>query len=109
MIASTARLEAIAGVSAVVRVRRGPLRASFRASTGPPRVLFSVPRSVGTAVVRNRTRRRLRESIREVVRSGALALDDGEYRVGTSTSLEQMSATELRTAILELTRSLGRP
>jgi ribonuclease P protein component len=40
------------------------LQARERADTGPPRVGFTVSRKVGTAVERNRARRRLREIVR---------------------------------------------
>ena len=40
------------------------LQARERADTGPPRVGFTVSRKVGSAVERNRVRRRLREVVR---------------------------------------------
>jgi ribonuclease P protein component len=40
------------------------LQARERSDTGPPRVGFTVSRKVGTAVERNRARRRLREVVR---------------------------------------------
>ena len=54
-----------------VNVRRGPLRVSFRAAPGAARVHLAVPKSMGTAVVRNRARRRVRETLRELARDGA--------------------------------------
>ena len=92
----------------MVRVRRGPLRASFRAGDGPSRVMFSVPRSVGNAVVRNRVRRRLRETLRQLVRDGSVTLRGGDYLWGASSTLERMSAQELRAALLDLTKRLER-
>ena len=50
------------------------LQARKRDETGPPRVGFTVSRKVGTAVERNRVRRRLREAVR---RSAA-----GQMRTG---------------------------
>jgi ribonuclease P protein component len=44
------------------------LQALRRADAGPPRVGFTVTKKVGKAVVRNRTRRRLREAARQVLR-----------------------------------------
>ena len=82
--------------------RRGPLRVSYRAASGEPRVQFAVPKSVGTAVVRNRARRRVRETLRELARDGAVELGGGEYRLGISSSLEGLSAAELRTTLGEL-------
>ena len=40
------------------------LQTRERSDTGPPRVGFTVSRKVGTAVERNRARRRLREVVR---------------------------------------------
>ena len=85
-----------------VSVRRGPLRISYRATPTDTRVLFAVPKSVGTAVVRNRARRRVREALRELAGDGTIVLSDGEYRLGISSSLEGLSAAELRTTLGEL-------
>lgn len=83
-------------------VRRGPLRVSYRATPTDARVLYAVPKSVGTAVVRNRARRRVREALRELAGDGTIVLSDGEYRLGISSSLERLSAAELRVALGEL-------
>ena len=83
-------------------VRRGPLRISYRATPPDARVLFAVPKSVGTAVVRNRARRRVREALRELAGNGTIVLADGEYRLGISSSLESLSAAELRKTLGEL-------
>ena len=80
-------------------VRRGPLRVSYRATPTDARVLFAVPKSVGTAVVRNRARRRVREALRELAGDGTIVLAGGEYRLGISSSLEGLSAAELRAAL----------
>ena len=79
-----------------------PLRVSYRATPGDTRVLYAVPKSVGTAVVRNRARRRVRAALRELADDGTIVLSDGEYRLGISSSLESLSAAELRTALGEL-------
>jgi len=61
----------------------------------PPRVAFSVPRSVGDAVTRNRVRRRLRVAVRE----HAPALEPGAaylVRAGSGSanaSCAQLSST----------------
>ena len=89
-----------------VNVRRGPLRVSFRAAPEAARVHLAVPRSVGTAVVRNRVRRRVRETLRELARDGAVVLADGEYRLGISVPLEYLSAAELRAMMSELLKDL---
>ena len=69
-------------------------------------MLFVVPKSVGTAVKRNRARRRVREALRQLARDGAVVLGDGEYRLGISAPLESLSATELRVTVGELLRKL---
>lgn len=92
-----------------MRARCGPLSISFRASDRPSRVMFAVPKSVGNAVVRNRARRRLRETLRQLVRDGSVTLRRGEYLLGVSSSLEGLSAPELRDSVVELTARLDRP
>ena len=87
-------------------VRRGPLRISYRATPTGARVLFAVPKSVGTAVVRNRARRRVREALRELAGEGAIVMSNGEYRLGISSSLESLSAAELRATLGELLESV---
>ena len=89
-----------------VKVRRGPLRVSFHAAGETARVHLAVPKSVGTAVVRNRVRRRVRETLREFAREEPLA--GGEYQLGVSSSLERLSAAELRTMMGELLKGLQR-
>ena len=81
---------------------------SHRAAPGASRVLFVVPKSVGTAVVRNRARRRVRSALHELVRDRALVLVDGEYRLGIFSPLETLSATELRAAVGGLLRDVQR-
>ena len=48
------------------------LQALARGDAGPARLGFTVTKKVGNAVVRNRTRRRLREAAREVLRTTAV-------------------------------------
>lgn len=81
---------------------------SFRAAPGSTRVHLAVPRSVGTAVVRNRVRRRVRETLRELAGEGSVVLADGEYRLGVSAPLERFSPDELRTMMSELMMDLRR-
>ena len=90
------------------KARRGPLRVSFSAAPGATRVHLAVPKSVGTAVVRNRARRRVRETLRELARDEAVVLAAGEYRLGVSAPLERLSAAELRTMMSGLLRDLRR-
>jgi ribonuclease P protein component len=49
------------------------LQALARPDDGPPRLGFTVTKKVGNAVVRNRTRRRLREAARLLLRAEPVA------------------------------------
>lgn len=74
-------------------------------SSGPPRVAYAIGRDVGTAVVRNRLRRRLRASIRaheDLLVSGAaylvratpaaVKLDSGELDASLAGALGRVHA-----------------
>ena len=84
---------------AAVVACQGLLRVSYRENAGSTRVLYAVPRAVGGAVVRNRVRRRLRESLRTLIRDGDVVLGRGEYLLAVSSPLEHVSASELRDAV----------
>lgn len=71
-------------------------------------MLFVVPKSVGTAVVRNRARRRVRGALGELVRDRAVVLAGGEYRLGIFAPLETLSAPELRATVGGLLREVQR-
>lgn len=71
-------------------------------------MLFVVPKSVGTAVVRNRARRRVRAALHELVRDRAVVLASGEYRLGIFTSLEALSTAELRATVGGLLKDVQR-
>ena len=79
-------------------VRRGPLKVVYRAnaeaSTGI-RVAFAIGRSVGTAVVRNRARRRLRVVMNEldVERNG---LPTGDYLIRVDPSGANADSEDFR-------------
>lgn len=61
------------------RARSGPVQIRRSGDEMPPRVAYAVGRSAGTAVARNRIRRRLRAVVAELVRDGELA--QGSYLV----------------------------
>ena len=79
------------------RSRVGPLTLTFLDDgvAGPPRVGYSVGRHVGTAVVRNRVRRRLRASIAEL----APRLAPGAYLVGVGPAAADLSQGEMTTML----------
>ena len=65
----------------------------------PPRVAFSVGRSVGDAVTRNRVRRRLRAAVREHARSLA---PGAAYLVGADRRSAHVPYAELSSTLREL-------
>ncbi|MEE2768835.1 MAG: ribonuclease P protein component [Actinomycetota bacterium] len=79
-------------------VRRGALQVVYRAHTESPtgvRVAFAIGRSAGTAVVRNRTRRRLRAVMNElaVERNG---LPVGDYLIRVDPTGSNANSKDLR-------------
>jgi ribonuclease P protein component len=66
------RRDLFAALRSAPRGRSGPLAVSFLPGSAaePPRVAFAVGRKVGTAVQRNRLRRRLRALLRERIELG---------------------------------------
>jgi len=74
------------------RHRRGPLTVTWLAptpgDTTPPRAGFAIGRSVGSAVVRNRVRRRLRAALRELRAGGRLPA--GAYLLGGTAELAEL-------------------
>jgi ribonuclease P protein component len=78
-----------------LRVRNGPIAVTFVPGTGPPRVAYAVGRRVGTAVVRNRVRRRLRA----VVAEEAAALAPGAYLVAVRPEAAALPFEELKTTV----------
>jgi ribonuclease P protein component len=64
----------------------------------PPRVAFAVGRPVGSAVVRNRVRRRLRAALIER-RSGPQGLPPGAYLLSATPEAATMSYEELNAAV----------
>ena len=71
-------------------------------------MLFAVPKSVGTAVKRNRARRRVREALRELARDEAVVLAGGEYRIGIFAPLEEVSPARLRATVGRLMTEVQR-
>ncbi|MEJ0075028.1 MAG: ribonuclease P protein component [Alphaproteobacteria bacterium] len=99
-----------AGKGARVPAGAFVLQARARGDAAAPRFGFTVSRKVGTAVERNRVRRRLREIVR---RNDALIRDNGhDYvligrRAALAMPFEQINA-EFLGAMTRLTKSRGR-
>ena len=77
--------------------RQGALSARFLPvdGDGPPRVAYAIPRSVGGAVERNRLRRRLRATVRDLEPE----LRPGAYLVGAGASVMSTTPAELRESL----------
>jgi ribonuclease P protein component len=91
-------------------VRRGPLRVGFRAAGSADagaRVAYAIPRPVGSAVVRNRLRRRLRAIFVDIDRS-ANPLPAGDYLVRVRPGASDSSFDELRQHLTEAVDELSR-
>jgi ribonuclease P protein component len=86
------------------------LQARERGDTAPARVGFTVSKKVGTAVERNRVRRRLREIVR---RNAALIRENGHdyVLIGRRAALEmpfERINADFQGAMTRLTKSRGR-
>lgn len=82
------------------RARRGPVSvvfAPFPPDSPVSRTAFAVGRSVGSAVVRNRARRRLRAVVDDLARRGELPT--GTWLVSTRTDLADVTPGELQSLV----------
>ena len=82
------------------RARSGPVAVHYVPAPpvdGVPRISYSVPRRVGSAVDRNRCRRRLRAVAYEV----APSLPPGAYLIGVEPGIRGVSFQELRSRVIE--------
>jgi ribonuclease P protein component len=68
----------------------------------PPRVAFAIGRPVGSAVVRNRLRRRLRELLRAATLTDPPLLACGQLLVGARPSAGERSFDELGVEVKDL-------
>ena len=75
-------------------------------SAVPPRVAFAVSRSMGTAVSRNRLRRRLRELARAASRSEPPRLPHGRLLLGTLPGAGERSFDDLEAEVTTLLRTV---
>ena len=82
------------------RAWSGPVRVQFvpaQETDEARRVAFAVPRKVGTAVERNRCRRRLRAVVAEATAS----IPAGTYLVGIDQGVRDLPFQELRARVIE--------
>jgi len=82
------------------RSRSGPLRVQFVPALQTDdlrRVAFAIPRKVGTAVERNRVRRRLRA----IVAEATVLIPAGAYLIGTEQGVRDLSFQELEARMIE--------
>ncbi len=90
------------------RVRRGPLSLVFLedGSGGPPRVAYAMTKRVGSAVVRNRLRRRIRVICLDLVRSAADAVPSGALLISAGPEAARRNPEELRNDVVRLLDAL---
>lgn len=90
-----------------MRRRSGPLSVVVRLDPDRtrPAVGFAIPRRVGTAVTRNRLRRRLREVLRTLCAAGRLPA--GEYLVVLSPGVTDEEPAALRDRLEQLVTRPG--
>jgi ribonuclease P protein component len=86
-------------------LRRGPITVTFLDGDPgtPPRFAYAVGRRVGTAVARNRLRRRLRAAV-----ATAGSLRPGAYLVGAGPEAARLSFGELRDTLCEALEAVAR-
>ena len=87
------------------RARVGPLWMAVIADPAavPPRMAFSIGRSVGSAPVRNRIRRRLRA----IARARAAELTPGWYLVGAAADFAESPFSQAEAHFLAAARAAG--
>jgi len=89
------------------RSRTGPVRVQFvsaQEADEARRIAFAVPRKVGTAVERNRCRRRLRAAVAEIV----AFVPAGAYLVAIDQGVRELTFQKLRTAVIEAMQRAGK-
>ena len=91
-----------------VKARCGPLSVTHRTDLTPPAIAFAVPRRIGTAVVRNRIRRRLRAVFHNILKEVPESLAGGDYLFYVSAPLEGFSSLELHALIANLLEDVAR-
>jgi ribonuclease P protein component len=74
---------------------------------GPPRVAFSIGRPVGSAVVRNRLRRRLRAIVAGLARGDAPAHASGSLLIGARPTAVELSFDQLEDQVKALVQQVA--
>ena len=88
-------------------MRAGPLTVRYAPGDGPAaEVAYAIRRSGGTAVARNRCRRRLRACLQEADRQGALA--PGVYLIGVRDEAVGATYRDLETWMSQAIEALAR-
>jgi ribonuclease P protein component len=75
-------------------------------ATGPPRVAYAITKRVGSAVVRNRLRRRLRAIVTDVARADANRVPVGAILISAGPQAVVRSPQELRNDVVSLLDAL---
>ena len=83
------------------------MRVVYRAGSGAPAVAFAIPSSVGTAVTRNRARRRLRAVLDEVAINDPGLIKQGDYLFRVYAPLDRLNHTQLYAAVVRMLRVVG--
>lgn len=92
-----------------LRVRRGPLSLTYLddGSAGGTRLAFAVTKKVGTAVTRNRIRRRLRAVIADLVTTTPDLVPSGAILLSVQPDAVGRTPDELRNDVLRLLDALA--
>ena len=77
-------------------------------SVGAAQVAYALPRQLGSAVIRNKVRRRMREAVRALDRETPSGLPAGLYLIGTRRSIGQPSYADLRFSLVACLSELDR-
>ncbi len=91
----------------MVSATRGAVRLVYSAGESTPSVMFAVPKKVGTAVARNRIRRRVRAILGQLSREDPSLLADGKYLFRVSSPIDHLSHRELYGIVTGLLRDLS--
>lgn len=90
-----------------IRVRRGPLSLVYLDDgRDEVRVAYAMTKRIGTAVVRNRLRRRLRAVVAEVERQGTPPLPRGALLISAGPEASRRRPDELRNDVASLLAAL---